>query len=177
MTLPNIRVNVKANFPALITGTGIIAISKANGVWSIGASFEQLPTLPQSLISGAILIPTQDPVSGNFFSVSVTSVFGVGSLVSRIVTAGAVIAAQTSDGDILVNLASPSAVTVNLPASLTATRPVSVKDLAGNASTDNITIFPSGAETIDGLASAVIATDGGALTFYPLPGGGGWYLK
>lgn len=32
-------------------------------------------------------------------------------------------------------------------------------------------------EEIDGAASQSIATDSGSITIYPLPGGGGWYMK
>lgn len=41
-----------------------------------------------------------------------------------------------------------------------------IKDESGDAATYNITIQPSGGETIDGNASASITNDYGALTFY-----------
>jgi hypothetical protein len=179
VTLPaNIRVNVKANFPAIVTATGIITISKANGVWTIGASFIQLQTLPTILITGNILIPVQDPATGFFYSASASALVSALAPQSRIVTVGATIAALASDGDILVDLATPSAVTVNLPSSALATRPITVKDLAGNASTDNITIVPSGSEKIDGQNNLLIASDGGSFTLYPLPAPSlGWFLR
>jgi hypothetical protein len=37
MSLPaTIRVNVRAPFPALVTGSGLITVTKANGIWTIG---------------------------------------------------------------------------------------------------------------------------------------------
>jgi hypothetical protein len=37
MALPaTIRVNVRAPFPALVTGSGLITVTKANGIWTIG---------------------------------------------------------------------------------------------------------------------------------------------
>jgi hypothetical protein len=40
MTLPaNIRVNIGAPFPALVKGSAAVAISKQNGIWTVGLNF------------------------------------------------------------------------------------------------------------------------------------------
>lgn len=179
MTLPaSVRVNVRANFPAIVTATGFITISKANGVWSIGASFKQLAPLPSSLFTATSFIPVQDTVAGVFYSISMVALISAVSTAHRTVTAAVagVIQALPTDGDILINLGTPAAVAVDLLAAASATRPVGVKDLAGNANTFNITVTPSGSETIDGQTNFVIASDGGAVTLYPLSGVG-WYIK
>lgn len=181
MTLPlNIRVNVRASFPALVNPSGFLTLTKANGVWTFGANFELLLALPGLLTSNA-LIPVQDPGSGAFYTYAVSNlvalVTGVGAAVpNRIITAAGAVAALPADGDILIKKTVPAATTVNLVAAANATRPVSVKDFAGNAFTNNITIVPNGAETIDGLASVSISSDWGAKTFYPVSGTG-YYLK
>ena len=37
MALPaNIRVNVRAPFPVRVVGSGLITVTKANGIWTIG---------------------------------------------------------------------------------------------------------------------------------------------
>lgn len=83
-------------------------------------------------------------------------------------------------GDVLINSSSP--VTVNLPASASRTpnftgagpQPVRIVDISGNASTNNITIVPVGAEKIVGLSSVVINVNWGSFYLFPLPTGG-WY--
>ena len=45
-------------------------------------------------------------------------------------------------------------------------RTISIKDADGNASVNNITIDTEGAETIDGAATLVMATDDQAVTLY-----------
>ena len=43
MTIPaNIRFNLNAPFPSLVTGTGPITVSKMNGIWQIGYSVSNL---------------------------------------------------------------------------------------------------------------------------------------
>lgn len=187
MTFPaTIRVAVKANFPAIITTSGFIQISKANGVWTVGANFAQLLTLPPSLVTATSVLPIEDTVGGAFYSLSLTALIafvassiGAAAPPKRIVTAGVAghIAALITDGDILVNLTVPAAVIVDLVASSTATQALCIKDYAGNASTNNITITPNGSEKIDGLTGSIkIASDGGSVTLYPISGTG-WYSR
>lgn len=54
-------------------------------------------------------------------------------------------------------------------------RPLSIFDISGNASTNNVTVNPSGVETISGLASLTIATDYGGFRLAP-KSGGGWLV-
>ena len=43
MTAPtNIRFNLNAPFPSLVTGSGPITVSKMNGIWQIGYSAANL---------------------------------------------------------------------------------------------------------------------------------------
>jgi hypothetical protein len=63
-------------------------------------------------------------------------------------------------------------VTINLQA--TASRlgvPIVIKDATGHASTNNISIVPNGAETIDGLATLLIASDFGGYRLNPTTSG------
>lgn len=48
---------------------------------------------------------------------------------------------------------------------------VTIKDTTGNASTNNISVVGSGAETSDGLATYLIASDFGSYKFKPKTGG------
>ena len=54
--------------------------------------------------------------------------------------------------------------------------PILVKDIKGDAATNNINISFSGGETADGLSNIVINVAFGAVWVNPLPGGGGFYI-
>lgn len=49
--------------------------------------------------------------------------------------------------------------------------PLSIFDISGNASTNNVTINPAGSDTISGLASLAISTDYGGYRLSPRAGG------
>lgn len=74
--------------------------------------------------------------------------------------------AQVSDYAIVTDLTAPGAVTVNLPAG-TPGQVFIIADGKGDAGTNNITIDPSGAETINGQATLVLNHDyQGAMICY-----------
>lgn len=54
--------------------------------------------------------------------------------------------------------------------------PLSISDISGLASVNNITITPNGAETIGGNASLTINADFGTYQLYPKSGGGWVFL-
>lgn len=54
--------------------------------------------------------------------------------------------------------------------------PVLIKDLKGDAVTNNITITFTGGELADGDSTVVLNVSYGAVWVNPLPGGGGFYL-
>lgn len=51
-------------------------------------------------------------------------------------------------------------------------QPLTIFDISGTASTNNVTINPAGADTISGLATLTIATDFGGFRLEPKPSGG-----
>lgn len=77
----------------------------------------------------------------------------------RVATTTPVTGAVT-DHIIVTNMASASAVTVNLPASPTAGQELVIKDGKGDAATNNVTITPA-AGNIDGAATLVLSTNYG----------------
>jgi len=185
MTLPaSIRVNTSVPFPALVTGTGPITISKKNGIWTVGFSFSsfgiQIPTSTQ-LPTDFVLI--YDSIAQTYFQVSLTTLIAITSNVYRIVTAAGDVTVLAGDTTILMNKTVGQATNIALPTS--ASRggvPLTIKDYKGDANINNITFVPSGTETIDGLSPAAAITAGIALidtnygkrTLFPLLAGG-WY--
>lgn len=80
----------------------------------------------------------------------------------------------STDAFLEVNFA--GAVAINLPtAASRAGYPLKIKDISGVAHTNNITITPNGAETIEGSTSLVIQNDWQGYTLYPITGG--WILQ
>ena len=181
MTLPaNIRVNVRAPFPTQVRGAAFVGVQKANGVWTISPNYRQLA--PAAGISGTQIIALQDINTGIWSYVSALSLAAATIIYREVTTPGTVNIIPT-DSTILLNKTTSGSSTINLPNS--ATRgglPVTVKDLTGDANTNNITFAPALGETIDGLSAAaaaanglaVIDTDYGSKTLYPLQAGG-WY--
>jgi hypothetical protein len=181
LTLPaNIRVNVRAPFPSRVQGASFIQVSKSNGVWTITANYELLANFPS--LTGTQVIVAFDPASGQFGLLTAPVVSGDGAY--RLITASGAINVLGTDVVILTNLATPAAVNIVLPqSSVRNGLPITVKDIAGNANTYNITFVPFSGETIDGFSAAAAAANGvavidvnyGKKTLYPLTFGG-WYL-
>lgn len=90
---------------------------------------------------------------------------------TRISVANSPYAVQPTDYLILVDTAG-GPVTLNMSAAAArGNREVEVKDSTGHASANNISVVRNGAETIDGLATYLIASDFGAFHFKPVTGG------
>ena len=53
MTLPALKLRALARFPVSVQGDGGIAVSKANGVWTVEPDFSQLAEIPGSSIGGS----------------------------------------------------------------------------------------------------------------------------
>jgi hypothetical protein len=90
------------------------------------------------------------------------------------VLSGATYNSAGTDTRILVNKTVGSATSVVLLSSASYSQPVLVKDLKGDAGTNNITITFSGGQLFDGLSSIVINNPYGYIWLNPLAAGG-WY--
>lgn len=91
----------------------------------------------------------------------------------RIATSSPVTVVNT-DCVVICKLTVPAAVAVTLPAGVTGQYYV-IADGTGDAATNNITITPNGAETIDGAATLVLAQNYSAVTL-AFNGAGNWVI-
>lgn len=185
MTLPYaLTVNAQFPFPSTVKGSGPVTISKANGIWTVGLTIAQLPPLMVGADQTTKLILIYDQVTQSFLQTTLSALFAsvIGSV--RIITVAGDVTVLSSDVNILLNKTVGAATNINLPASASRNgMPLLIKDYKGDANINNITLVPSGVETIDGFSGAAAAANGLAKIttnlnkkiIYPLPTGG-WFL-
>ena len=173
MTLPaSIRINAQFPFPSLVQGSGPIAISKTNGIWTVSLNYEaigQFTSIPNPATTYSL---AWDASTNIYYLIPLSSVSGI-KVVKTITSAGPY-TAQPTDEVLIINFA--GAFTVNVDWSVR-TKPLRVVDGSGAAATNNITITPATGQTQ--LASTnysyVIDGNGGSITLTPLPNGTGAY--
>ena len=102
-------------------------------------------------------------------------------ITTELITAGATLSSPyviaTTDTRILFNktVSSTSYAVAPLASTMLFSAGVLIKDLKGDAATNNITVIFMGGELCDGASSVVIDTAYGWGTITPVPGGGAWY--
>lgn len=184
MTLPaNIRVNTQANFPAMVYGTGPIAIGKANGIWTVGFSIgllgTQVPPAPDYPIDYLVVWNSS---LNTHFRMSITNLLSTIAITTgaartqRTTTITPIVVAPT-DQIISTNISSgPAACT--LPSAVSRVGvPLTFKDL-GQATAHPITLTASGGDTIDGAATYVLNNNRAYVTLVPFNDGTntGWMV-
>lgn len=170
MAPPVLKLKFITKFPANVLPSGFITISKSGLTYTFGADFSILGE--SSAPDAPLIFVAQDIDTGGFVKVSLASLRGQPV---RVVTAAGAIDVTSQDVIIGVRKDTPAATIVNLLPAANAS-PLTVKDLAGNAAANNITLTPNGSETIDGQASFVIDSNFAALTVRPLPDGSGYFI-
>jgi hypothetical protein len=141
-----------------------------------GGQMTDLPAYPGTLDVTALLeiVSPGNVVSGINYKITIAQlalIVGSGSSAAlTFVTSGATYNSVQTDTRILVNKTVGSPTTVSLLAGSSYFQPVLVKDLKGDAGTNNITVtFPG---TFDGIASPLtINTNFGWIWLNPLPTG------
>lgn len=156
MALPaTVRVNASVPFPSLVQGSGIVTVTKALGIWTIGISLATLTSIITTIINAI-----------------------AGTRIQRSVTASPIAVAATDQIlNININAGAP---TCALPAAASRNgMPLTFNDAGAHAATHNITITPNGAETISGAANFVMTNNRQVVTLVPYNDGvnTGWYVQ
>jgi hypothetical protein len=142
-----LKAKFRTMFPALVSVTSPLTLVKAGLAYTFGLDVAALRTS---------LDPYYAPLQTNYTTITGSGTYPVAG----------------SDNIILINKTVAAASSVQLPAAaIRGGFPVTIKDLKGDAATNNITILPDGSETIDGLSSVVINSNYGSFVFWPVTNG------
>jgi hypothetical protein len=175
MTLPaNIRVNTSAPFPAVVKGSGLIAIAKTNGIWTVSINFNALALVQGVADPANTYVLAFNPQTNTAVMLQLAAVFA--SKVVKTLTAAGPYTALPGDDVLIIKQTVGAPFTVNVDWS-TRSKALRVVDGKGDANTNNITITPAAGQSQ--LASInysyIIDGNGGSVTLTPLPDGTGAY--
>jgi hypothetical protein len=145
-----------------------------------------LTTLAGPLTGGEVMeiVSPGNAAQGNSYQITLNvlaTFFSVTSATTEVITAGATFSSPylilTTDGKILFNktVGAPSYTQAPLAASMLITSAILIKDLKGDAATNNITVVFTSGELCDGLSQVVISNNYGWVRVNPTPGGGSWF--
>lgn len=170
MALPaNIRVNVRVPFPAQVSGSGMVVLTKANGIWAVSIDFTKLSALnTQADIPGA-LVAVYDPVTKLYNTLTVSQVQGV--LAQRSIRTNADLPIRSTD--VILNLGISAPLAVSIPvASTRVGLPLRFQDVTGSwAAGTSVTFSRSGTDQFDGANTVVASLKYGWIEFTPLNDG------
>jgi hypothetical protein len=175
MTLvANIRVNTSAPFPATVKGGGLVAIAKANGIWTVSLNYGAVAELPTVLDPTNSVVLIWNVLTGIYNTVPIAQVFS--SKVVKVITAAGPYAALPNDEVLIIKQTVGAPFTVNVDWSVR-TKPLRVVDGKGDANTNNITITPAAGQTQLAQVnySYIIDGAGGSITLTPLTDNSGAY--
>lgn len=174
---PKIRTTVPVPFPAMVKGSAPATIQKANGVWTVGFSFNtlghQVP-LPSQFATDYLLL--YDAVNNVYFKSTINDLAGAFGYPSPSWDAAAGDYNVTTELVLYINKAAPAAHNINLPTAASRLgNGIIIKDVAGNAAANIATIVPNGAERIDGKANVKINANFGGYRLAPISGAPGGF--
>jgi hypothetical protein len=148
ITAPSLKLKVMPRYPTQLQVASPITLTSNGGVYTFGIDLNALENTLAAIF---------EPLHAH---------------VDQQITAGASAAVQANAETVRVNKAAGSPTTLMMPPANTMKFPVLIIDWKGDAAANNITIVPSGADTINGLASWTIAANNGSVQLKPIPGVG-----
>lgn len=180
MTVPflqarSIKLKVAVRFPANLVGRNGITLSSNNGIYYLDldySKFVPLTGIPSTDVPNDYML-LWNIVTGVYELVPLTALAAVGASGATIIPTVSPYNVQPGDGAVICQFPGPGV--VNLPLASLHTGSIHISDGSLNAGTNNITINPSGSETIVGLPSWTLAANGAGVTLYPVSGVG-WFL-
>jgi len=167
----NLRISAPIPFPALVRGAAPIALTKANGVWTVSLDVQNLgAVVPLIAQYASDYVVVWDSVGLTFVKVSLTGLGLGGARLQRSVLASPiVIAANDQIINFNINAGAP---TCTLPSSISRNGvPLTFQDVGGHAAAHNLTFAFTGGELADGLAAPAITVNYGKMTFTPMNDG------
>ena len=165
MTLPaNIRVNVRAPFPSRVVAGPGIALSKSNGIWTVGLDYADFASAPSLLSTQEWAI--YDTAAKTFSMISLPQLVVYLLTLQRVAVADANYALSAGVGFVAyTSLTAARAVSLLPAADYVAGAQITVAIESGQGSAINtITLTPNGADTISGKSSAVLTGAYGYIT-------------
>lgn len=179
----NIRNTVLIPFPPLVRGSAPIAVSKANGIWTIALDVADLAAhVPSVSDLAAEYWIVWDQTRATFFKVVLSSIGVAGARLQRFVNAalsGNAIAVAANDQ--WINFSVGAASTCTLPSYATRNgAPLTFKNSNGTLTAVNkLRITPAGGETIDGQPFVDMVTGWSQVDLTPYNDGtsAGWSLR
>lgn len=150
ITSPSIKLKSLPRYGATLLGNTGVSITSVNGVLTAKLALLQFG-IALSFDQSAEYVPLVDAF-GNYQLVSVGTLLNPQETV--ITSANSPYAALTTDAFLMVDTTGgPVEIDLTIAAARNGAS-LSIKDYKGNAAVNNITIKPSGAETIDGFTNA-----------------------
>jgi hypothetical protein len=180
MAVPaNIRVNTQVPFPAMVTGSGPITLTKQNGVWIIGASGRLINKANPGIVATDYVL-VWDDVALQFIKISLSNLITAAAQAKtqRSVTASPIVVGPT-DQILNVNISSGTP-TCTLPqASTRSGLALTFKDVGAQFVAHSLVITPFAGDTIDGQANLVLNQNRQSVTLVPFNDGVGvgWAIE
>jgi hypothetical protein len=167
MALPaNIRVNVRVPFPALVTGSGPVTVTKVNGIWTIGLNAGLLVTQNPPVNFAADLVFVWDPVAKTFILAPLSGLIAAPGRQQRSITTngGGAHSLPVLANDSVLNINNAGDLVPVVP--LASTRngaPLSFKNLPGSHVQ---TLTRTAPDTFDG-ANTILLQPGAEISLRP----------